>query len=325
MSLPSIVIEDVTKTYGHTVALDGVRLKLEGTGVVGYLGPNGAGKTTTLKILTTLIRPSRGRAIVNGIDVAERPREALAGVGAVVETPAPPETYTVRDSLELVANLRGMGTESIHDRIAYFAKVLELPPLDQSMGALSTGLRQRVVIAGALLPDPPVVILDEPTNGLDPAERVRIRDVVNGLKGDHLVLMSSHLLGEISETCDSVVFLKQGKVLLQESISRLQKASAPSSFEVVFADSVEEDKIAQLSRSQLSISRTSARSFHIEIVESGVDGGRLLDGLRKAGSVLEFRPSASVLEQTYMRVMGEGRATGSNGTTNGDSDSPPKE
>jgi ABC-2 type transport system ATP-binding protein len=229
MNSPSIVVEDLTKAYGGAMALDGVRFTLEGAGVLGYLGPNGAGKTTTLKILTALIRPSRGRALVNGIDVREKPRDALAEMGAVVETPEPPGTFTVRDSLELVGRVRGMSRESIADRISYFDRALELPPLNKRMATLSTGLRQRVVIAGTLLPNPPVILLDEPTNGLDPAERLRIRDLINELKGNHLVLMSSHLLGEVSETCDSVVFLKTGKVLLQVAVSELEKSSEQGS------------------------------------------------------------------------------------------------
>ncbi len=225
MSPPNIVIEDLTKAYGSAMALDGVRFTLEGAGVVGYLGPNGAGKTTTLKILTALIRPSSGRALVNGINVTEKPRDALAEMGAVVETPEPQGTFTVRDSLELGGSVRGISKESIEDRISYFDRALQLPPLNKRMATLSTGLRQRVVIAAALLPDPPVILFDEPTNGLDPAERLRIRDLIIALKGNHLVLMSSHLLGEVSEICDSVVFLKRGKVLLQVAISELEKSS----------------------------------------------------------------------------------------------------
>lgn len=219
------MIEDLTKAYGNAMALDGAEFKLEGAGVVGYLGPNGAGKTTTLKILTALIRPSRGRALVNGIDVTEKPRDALAEIGAVVETPEPPGTFTVRDSLELVGSIRGMSKGSVEDRISYFDRTLQLPALKKRMGTLSTGLRQRVVIAGALLHDPPIILLDEPTNGLDPAERLRIRDLINGLKGNHLVFMNSHLLGEVSETCDSVVFLKGGKVLSQVAISQLAEST----------------------------------------------------------------------------------------------------
>jgi ABC-2 type transport system ATP-binding protein len=301
----SLELSGVTKSYGAFVALDDVSLKCEGARAVGYLGPNGAGKTTTLKILTDLVHPTRGRALVNGVDVAARHREALVNVGAIVETPEPYGTFTVRDSLEMAGEFRGMSSESIRDRIAYFDTTLQLPPLSQRMASLSKGLRQRVVITGALLGDPPVILLDEPTSGLDPAERVKIRNLVLALKRDHLILMSTHLLGEVTETCDDVVFLNHGRILLTSSMMDIQSHADGQWVEVGFLEPVDPARLDGLAHKERAIVRLTDRRFRIVCDETQVARAELEDALRRIGPLTDFHPVGSPVEETYLRLMRE--------------------
>ncbi|EQD62413.1 ABC-type multidrug transport system, ATPase component, partial [mine drainage metagenome] len=164
--------------------------------------------------------------------------KALSNVGSVVESPKPYSAFTVRDAIEMVGEFRGLSPETIRDRFDSLNEVLELPSPDRYMYALSKGLRQRVTLAGAIIADPAVILLDEPTSGLDPAERVRVRMLIQRLKKNHLILMSSHLLGEVSETCDDVVFLNHGKVLRQSRVSEFAAWRNSGRVEVEFLNAV---------------------------------------------------------------------------------------
>jgi len=191
--------------------------------IVGFLGPNGAGKTTTIKILTGLLRPSEGRAYIWGVDMAREPQEAMARVGAVVETPELYPELTPREILSYVGRLRDMPRDAIRDRSkAVLEEVKMTEWADQRTGKFSKGMKQRVGIAQALLNEPDLLILDEPTGGLDPRGMAEVRDVIKGLgKAGITVFMSSHLLYEIQETCDSVALINKGKLLMHDDLDRI--------------------------------------------------------------------------------------------------------
>ncbi len=301
----SIEVDRLTKRYGSFVALDHVSFRYEGPRAIGYLGPNGAGKTTTLKLLTRLIHPTDGRALIDGIDLADNPRAALAQVGSVVETPAPYATFTVRDTLEIAGEFRGLSRETIRDRIDYFDRVLELPKRTWKMGALSKGLRQRVVLTGALLSDPPVILLDEPTSGLDPAERVRVRNLLLELKRDHLILVSSHLLGEVTETCDEVIFLNHGKILQQGPVRAIQDGSSRRRLEVSFLEPVAPARVEGLGAPVVAVEAVSDRCYRLTYEGGEEARATLLDRLREFGRVTDFSPLGSPLEEAYLKLMGE--------------------
>ncbi len=213
----------LTKDFNGFRALDHLDVTVEAGHVVGLLGPNGAGKTTMIKILTRLLRPTEGQALLWGMDVGGNAREAMARVGAVVETPEMYPELTARETLAYVGSLRGMSKEDVRRRTdAVLAEVKMSEWADKRTGAFSKGMKQRVAIAQALLPDPELLILDEPTSGLDPRGMAEIREVIKGLgKRGVTVFMSSHLLYEVQETCDKVALINKGKLLAYDDMARI--------------------------------------------------------------------------------------------------------
>ncbi len=213
----------LTKNFNGVRALDHLDLTVEAGHVVGLLGPNGAGKTTMIKILTRLLRPTEGQAYLWGVDVGGHPKEAMARVGAVVETPEMYPELTARETLAYVGSLRGMSKEDVRRRTEeVLAEVKMSQWADQRTGSFSKGMKQRVAIAQALLPDPDLLILDEPTAGLDPRGMAEIRDVMKALgKRGATVFMSSHLLYEVQETCDKVALINKGKLLRYDDMARI--------------------------------------------------------------------------------------------------------
>jgi len=214
---------NLTKSFGVERGVTGLNFKFDKPGLVGYLGPNGAGKTTTLKLFSNLLFPTSGKAIVNGIDVRESPAEALSNISALVESPEPYPHQTASEFLEFVGKIRGMSTADTKKRITELADQLHLESLTKRTGKMSKGNKQRVMLAATFLPDSDIVLLDEPTGGLDPAEAKDVRDVLKGMKKDKLIIMSSHLLYEVTDVADDIIFINGGKILLIDTVENVSK------------------------------------------------------------------------------------------------------
>ncbi len=307
--MPSLEAVHLTKRYGSFVALDDANFRFEGAGAIGYLGPNGAGKTTTLKLMTALGSPTFGRGLLKGVDVQTDAKRALWDVGSVIESPEPYPWQTGQKTLEMVAELRGMPRRDAARRIVELARALDLPPLDRKTGRLSKGQRQRIVIAAALLSDPSIIILDEPTSGLDPAERVAIRNILLELKKDRLILMSSHLLSEVTEVCDRAIFINHGKILLNDTVEAISKRAVDMEVDVEFASPMAAadlgPKIAELVRSIKSLSATKLR------IDYGGGQEKRAEILRRcvaAGPVVSFASATLTLEEAYLQLMGSSNA-----------------
>jgi len=219
--LPSIEARDLTKRYGSFAALSNLNLKIEGAKCVGFLGPNGAGKTTTLKIFTDLIRASSGQALINGVDVHKEKKKALDPCGVLIETPEIYPALTPREALSMISEIRGVPRQERAKRVeAVVAEVKMEEWMDKKVGKFSKGMKQRINVATALLTDPDIVLLDEPTTGLDPRGQAEVRDIVKSLKQkNRLVFMSSHLLNEVSEVCDEVAMIDHGKLLVYDTLT----------------------------------------------------------------------------------------------------------
>jgi ABC-2 type transport system ATP-binding protein len=215
----AILTQGLTKRFGDRLAVDHLDLEVPHGQIFGFLGPNGAGKTTTIGMLLGLIRPTEGRAVVLGCDVAREPERALAGVGAMIEAPAFYPYLSGRDNLRVLA--RAMGLPAARVESALGAVELSGRARDK-FRAYSQGMRQRLAIAAALLNDPRLIILDEPTNGLDPAGQIEIRELIRALAaGGHTIFLSSHLLHEVEQICDQVAILKQGRVVAGGAVAEL--------------------------------------------------------------------------------------------------------
>ena len=213
---------NLTKRFKNNIALDSINFDIKGKGITGYLGPNGAGKTTTLKILSSLERADSGEAFINGINIKNY-KMALKNVSALIDEPEPYDEMTIHEFLEFIGKIRKMNKLLIENRIKELEKELNLEDLNKKCGQLSKGNRQRVVIAAVLLPDTDILLLDEPTSGLDPAEAYDIKKLLKKLKKTKLIILSSHLLGEIKELCDYVILLDKGKIIAQGSVKSIIK------------------------------------------------------------------------------------------------------
>ena len=220
-----IEVTGLSKRYRERVAVEDLTFTVPEGEILGFLGPNGAGKSTTMKILTGYLPASSGTVKVAGFDVFEEPYEVKRRIGYLPETPPLYPEMTVRGYLKFVASIKGvrrgqMATEL--ERVAHATGVADV--MDRLIQNLSKGYRQRVGVAQALLADPPVLILDEPTEGLDPNQRADVRQLIKGFSGKHTVILSTHLLSEVTMTCERVLILNQGRMGACDEIKNLAHA-----------------------------------------------------------------------------------------------------
>ena len=219
----SIVIENLTKSYGGQKALDGVSLEIKSGQITGLLGPNGAGKSTLMKIITGSVIPDTGSVMVNGVDVLKEPLKVQRVLGYLPEhNPQYLELY-IKEYLEYVASIYKVDKSRVSQVIDM---VVLGPEQHKKIGALSKGYRQRVGLAAALIPDPQILILDEPTTGLDPAQLVEIRALLREVAQEKTVLFSTHIMQEVVELCSECIFLSKGQIKKQLTRNEIERGSS---------------------------------------------------------------------------------------------------
>ena len=236
MSKPGPMLEALrlTKRYRDFEALQDVTFRVRAGEIVGLLGPNGAGKTTTLRLLTGFLSATAGTARIAGIDVHEDPRAALSRLGYLPEVPPLYRDLTVREGLSFAGNLRGLHGPRLRAEVERVASLCGVEPvIDRAVRNISKGFRQRVGLAQALLGDPEVLILDEPTAGLDPRQIEEVRALVRSLAGRHTVVLSTHILQEVVATCERLLILSRGRLVADGTLAELAAsggaaADAPS-------------------------------------------------------------------------------------------------
>jgi len=220
----AITASNLTKTYGTQKAVDDVSFEMNTGEVLGFLGPNGAGKTTTMRLLTCYLEPTAGTATLDGYDIHNHPQEVRRRIGYLPEdTPLYPDMPVI-DYLRLSARLQSVPPTEIDERIQAMMDVCGLgPERHKRIGKLSKGFQQRVGLAQALLHDPPVLILDEPTTGLDPNQIVEIRDLIKEIGTEKTVMLSSHILKEVEMTCDRILIIDQGQIVADGATEELRE------------------------------------------------------------------------------------------------------
>jgi ABC-2 type transport system ATP-binding protein len=219
-----IEVESLTKRYGRATAVDGVSFRVERGEVLGFLGPNGAGKTTTMRILTCYLPPSAGTARVAGYDVFAEPMEVRRRVGYLPETPPLYPDMTVEEYLGFCAKIKGVSPGERRSRVGDAMEKCRVGEVRSTLIAkLSKGYRQRVGLAQAIHHNPEVLLLDEPTAGLDPKQIIETRELIRGLGGEHTIILSTHILPEVSMTCGRVVIINQGRVVAEDSPENLTR------------------------------------------------------------------------------------------------------
>jgi ABC-2 type transport system ATP-binding protein len=241
----SIEVKNLTRLYGEQKAIDGISFSVQRGEIVGFLGPNGAGKSTTMKILTGCLRPSAGQAFLNGIDVNEEPLRTKKLTGYLPESNPLYSDMYIREYLYFVADIHQL-SEKKEKISGVIERVGLLPEAGKKIAQLSKGYKQRVGLAAALIHDPEVLILDEPTTGLDPNQIVEIRDVIRNYGKNRTVLFSSHILQEVEAICDRVIIINQGKIIADDNLSDLRKEQRGKFIKVVMKEKLTADVFRQL-------------------------------------------------------------------------------
>jgi len=239
-----IEVDGLTKRYGSFTAVDNVTFKVEKGQVLGFLGPNGAGKTTTMRILTCYLPPTSGTARIAGFDVQTDSMEVKKRIGYLPENPPVYNDMTVAEYVSFCAQLKGIPSARRKEAVDIAIERCGLQyRRKQLIGTLSKGYRQRTGLAQAIVHEPLVLILDEPTIGLDPAQIIEIRELIRGFADDHTVILSTHILAEVSVTCQAVAIINEGSIRLVETLDNLKKAGQESLEDVflrVISSDVEE-------------------------------------------------------------------------------------
>src|SRR6201993_2183687 len=218
-----IKVEGLTKRYANHVAVDNISFSVERGQIVGFLGPNGAGKTTTMRVLTCFLPPTSGTARVAEFDVLEQPMEVKKRIGYLPESPPLYPEMEVVEYLEYVGRLKGVPKDTLARRVDEVAQKCSVGDVKSKLiGKLSKGYRQRVGLAQAIIHNPDVLILDEPTSGLDPKQIIETRELIRSLAGDHTIILSTHILPEVEQTCQQVIIINKGKLVATDSVNNLQ-------------------------------------------------------------------------------------------------------
>ncbi len=292
----------LTKKYGNFYALRDLNVKFEGAKCIGYLGPNGAGKTTTLKLFTNLLNPTSGEAIINGYNVKKELKKALKDVGTLIETPGFYSYLTPVELLNMLCEIRMANKCDVKNALE---EVGMYEWKDKKVGKFSKGMKQRIAIAAALVTNPEILILDEPTTGMDPRGMAEIRQVIKNLKKEkRMILMSSHLLPEVTEVCDEVAMINRGKLLLYESIDKLSEKFRGNSVVVTSMNEIDEQKIMNLEGVK-SVEKLSDTKIKIDFEDGAEMQYRILSELITMGiKVVDYRASGMALEKAYLQMIG---------------------
>src|SRR6201997_5259812 len=276
-----ITVKDLTKRYARTVAVDGISFEVAKGQIVGFLGPNGAGKTTTMRMLTCFLPPSSGTASVAGFDVLEKPLEVKKRIGYLPESPPIYPEMETTEYLDFVGKLKGLSGSDLQKRVDYVCERCAITDVkNKLLGKLSKGYRQRVGLAQAIIHNPDVLILDEPTAGLDPKQINETRELIKSLAGDHTIILSTHILPEVEQTCQSVLIINKGKLVATDSVANLQNRArgaesvlvevAGRNGDMVDADAVRHrlQQVAGVSRVAFKDKKQNRSSFEVETQKS---------------------------------------------------------
>src|SRR5271169_6056188 len=320
-----IKVEGLTKRYARHVAVDNISFEVEKGQIVGFLGPNGAGKTTTMRVLTCFLPPSSGKATVAGFDVLENPMEVKKRIGYLPETPPLYPEMEVVEYLTFVGRLKHIPSKELTRRVGEVMEKCAVSDVrDKLISKLSKGYRQRVGLAQAIIHNPDVLILDEPTAGLDPKQINETRDLIKSLAGDHTIILSTHILPEVEQTCEQVLIINKGKLVATDSVQNLQARARGAESVVLEVEGrngsldshtiqLRLETVNGVSRVVLKDSRDNRSVFEVESLKDRSIRGDLARAIVESGwNLNELRPSAMSLEEIFLQLTGGEKASGEN-------------
>lgn len=307
-----IEVKDVTKRYPNITAVDHISFKVEDGEIVGFLGPNGAGKSTTMNMITGFIEPTEGQIIVNGYDISKKPKKAKSQIGYMPEgTPLYTE-LTVKEFVNYMAELKSVKSKLRKEMVQKVIEEVGLKDVQNKLiRNLSRGYKQRVSMAGALVGDPDVIILDEPTVGLDPKQITEIRNLIKQLGKKHTVILSSHILSEVSQTCEKVIIINHGKIVAIDTPENLEnKTKEKETISVVVEDPKEnmqhlKDKITEIDEVSLIKDNEDGTKQYTITSSNKIDlRKKLFDVLPKLEiTIFELKKGEATLEDAFIKLI----------------------
>ena len=317
-----IQVENITKRYGNFTAVDGISFDIDEGEIVGFLGPNGAGKSTTMNMITGFIEPSEGRIIVDGYDISKKPKKAKRQIGYMPEGVPLYSDLTVKEFVAYMADLKGCDKKTKKEEIK---KVLEETGLTEVQNKLtknlSRGYKQRVSMAGALVGNPKVIILDEPTVGLDPKQVTEIRTLIKNLGKKQTVILRSHILSEVSQICNRVIIINKGKIVAIDTPENLENKVAQNNVVYVTVEDPEnkmdsiKEKLNNIKDIQFVVENEDKTKKYIIKGEKDIDLRKeIFETLAKEGiTIFEMKKADATLEDAFMKLIND--STNLNNTT----------
>lgn len=308
-----VEIKHLTKYYGNKAAVKDISFNINDNEILGFLGPNGAGKSTTLNIICGVIPSTSGTVTINGYDIESEPVKAKKCIGFLPEIPPVYVDMKVGEYLMFVAGLRNVPASKRRSHVERIMRRLNIEDVSKRLiGNLSKGYRQRVGFAQALIGDPKVIVLDEPTVGLDPSQLIEVRNLIIDLKRDHAVILSSHILSEISAVCDRVVIISHGEIQAEDTVANLESSGEANTVLKLKVQGSSRDvaRTAKgvegvLSVSNITFVKTGIYTYDVEIADPDVRNSLLSALLINKLNVIEVSEERKSLEQIFVNLVNQ--------------------
>ena len=307
-----IEVKNITKKYGNNTAVDNITFEVKDGEVVGFLGPNGAGKSTTMNMITGFIEPTQGKIIVNGNDISKKPKKAKRQIGYMPENVPLYYELTVKEFVTYMAELKFVKRKDRKEEVQRVLKETGLEEVQKKLiRNLSRGYKQRVSMAGALVGNPDVIILDEPTVGLDPKQITEIRNLIKELGKKHTVILSTHILSEVSQICERVVIINKGKIIAVDTPENLEKMTKEKNGICITVEDPKnnmrklKDKIPQIEKIDMIKDNEDGTKQFVITSSEGIDlRKKMFDILPKEDiTIFELKKTETTLEDAFIKLI----------------------
>ena len=307
-----IEVKNITKKYGSFTAVDNISFKIEEGEIIGLLGPNGAGKSTTMNMITGYIEPTEGEIIVNGYDISKKPKKAKAQIGYMPEGVPLYSDLTVKEFVTYMAELKKVDRKTRKEKVEKIIEQTGLKDVEKKLTRnLSRGYKQRVSMAGALVGEPKILILDEPTVGLDPKQITEIRALIKELGKTHTVILSSHILSEVSQICNKVIIINKGKIVAIDTPENLEKKVESNNTTYVTVEDTEnkmetiKEKIPEIKEIKLIKENEDGTKQYVLESEKDVDLRKIVfnEFAKENITIFEMKKADTTLEDAFMKLI----------------------
>ena len=311
-----IEVKNITKKYGNFTAVDNINFKIEEGEIIGLLGPNGAGKSTTMNMITGYIEPTEGEIIVNGYDISKKPKKAKTQIGYMPEGVPLYSDLTVKEFVTYMAELKKVDRKTRKEKVEKIIEQTGLKDVEKKLTRnLSRGYKQRVSMAGAIVGEPKILILDEPTVGLDPKQITEIRALIKELGKTHTVILSSHILSEVSQICNKVIIINKGKIVAIDTPENLEKKVESNNTTYVTVEDTEnkmetiKEKIPEIKEIKLIKENEDGTKQYVLESEKDVDLRKIVfnEFAKENITIFEMKKADTTLEDAFMKLIEGGK------------------